>query len=74
MNVLRLGEDLVARARRWMFESALPFWAVAAFDPETGAPRESLTLDARADAGEGILRVRTLARQIYVFAHADYLG
>jgi mannose/cellobiose epimerase-like protein (N-acyl-D-glucosamine 2-epimerase family) len=65
---------MVVRARRWMFETALPFWAAAGFDPDTGAPRESLTLDGTADAGEGFLRVRTLARQIYVFAHADYLG
>jgi mannose/cellobiose epimerase-like protein (N-acyl-D-glucosamine 2-epimerase family) len=71
--VNRLDPDLIARARHWLFEQALPFWAEHGFDRH-GMPYESLTLDGLSDAGEGFHRVRALARQVYVFAHADVLG
>jgi mannose/cellobiose epimerase-like protein (N-acyl-D-glucosamine 2-epimerase family) len=72
--MLSIDPALIARARTWLFDDALPFWASNGFDHITGAPRESLTLDGTADAKEGFQRVRALTRQVYVFAHGDYLG
>ena len=61
------------RARRWLFELALPFWSAHGIDRELGGYVEELLLDG-SDAGVGYKRVRVIARQIYVFSHASLLG
>lgn len=72
----RVDEVLAAVAaewRRWFHDTALPFWRGRAFDAELGLFHERLHLDGRADRGCP-LRVRTQARQIYVYAHAHLMG
>ena len=52
---------------------ALPLWASAGVDARTGAFLEQLHLDGRPDPG-AVRRMRSQARQIYVYAHATLLG
>ncbi|MDP2314137.1 MAG: AGE family epimerase/isomerase [Pseudomonadota bacterium] len=61
------------RARQWMFQSALPFWAHAGVDPAHGGFHEALDLKGRPARG-GFRRLRVTCRQIYVFSHAATLG
>jgi mannose/cellobiose epimerase-like protein (N-acyl-D-glucosamine 2-epimerase family) len=57
----------------WMFDQALPFWAVHGIDAEHGGYVEQLDLDGR-DAGVEFKRTRVACRQVYVFSHAAVLG
>lgn len=57
----------------WMFDQALPFWAVHGVDGARGGFIEQLTFDGR-DAGVEFKRTRVACRQIYVFSHAAILG
>ncbi|WP_420434286.1 AGE family epimerase/isomerase [Hyphobacterium sp.] len=57
----------------WMRDAALPVWAETGWDHSRGGFFERLNLDATADR-DAIRRVRSQARQIYVFAHAHELG
>jgi mannose-6-phosphate isomerase len=57
----------------WMRDRSLPFWLEHGADPASGFFWEKLDLGGRPLAFEE-LRVRTQARQIYVFAHAACLG
>jgi mannose-6-phosphate isomerase len=59
--------------RDYFVAIVLPFWATAAFDEEAGQFMEGLQPDGSPDPS-GIVRIRTAARQIYVFAHASLLG
>ena len=61
--------------RRWLFETALPFWAGAAIDPAHGNISETLNLDGThlAPARDQTLRVRVAARQLFTIAHARHL-
>lgn len=59
--------------RRWLFDAALPFWAERGVDRLHGGFIEALDLQGR-DAGLAFKRVRVIARQTYVFAHAAHLG
>ncbi|WP_417481974.1 AGE family epimerase/isomerase [Maricaulis sp.] len=61
------------RVRNWLFDSALPMWATNGFDRETGVCRERLALDGTIE-DPGFRRIRALARQIYVYSHAEALG
>ena len=61
------------RWRRWFGEAALPFWRTTGWDAATGLFLERLDLDAVPDRTAGS-RVRTQARQVYVYAHAYLLG
>lgn len=63
----------LTRLTRFFVDEALPVWARIAFDERTGHFMEALELDGSADRS-GIVRTRTAARQIYVFAHASVLG
>lgn len=61
------------RLCRWWREDAMPFWLERAWDARHGGFYESLTLE-----GDGVYgdtrRVRTQARQVYVFARAQFEG
>ncbi len=57
----------------WMFDQALPFWAVHGLDAERGGYIEQLTLEGQ-DAGVEFKRTRVACRQVYVFSHAATLG
>jgi len=57
----------------WMFDQALPFWAVHGIDGVNGGFVEQLTFDGR-DAGVEFKRTRVTCRQVYVFSHAAVLG
>jgi mannose/cellobiose epimerase-like protein (N-acyl-D-glucosamine 2-epimerase family) len=59
--------------RSWMFDQALPFWAVHGLDAEHGGYVEQLTLDGR-DAAIDFKRTRVACRQVYVFSHAATMG
>lgn len=59
--------------RTWMFETALPFWAATALDQDGFGFLEQLDLDGR-PRDPGFKRLRTQARQVYVFCHAHLLG
>lgn len=63
----------LTRLTRFFVEEALPVWARTSFDERSGHFMEALELDGSADQS-GIVRTRTAARQIYVFAHASVLG
>lgn len=59
--------------RTWIFEAALPFWAANALDPNGFGFLEQLDLHGR-PRDPGFKRLRTQARQTYVFCHAHLLG
>ena len=59
--------------RGWLFEQALPFWSARALDPNGYGFLEQLDLDGR-PLDPGFKRLRTQARQVYVFCHAHLLG
>ncbi|PPJ49046.1 N-acylglucosamine 2-epimerase [Rhizobium sp. KAs_5_22] len=61
------------RLKDFFIEEALPKWAVAAYDERHGQFMESLKLDGTPET-TGIVRTRTAARLIYVYAHATVLG
>lgn len=61
------------RAREWLFERALPWWAAHSWDEDNGGVVEAFTFDGK-DAALPIKRTRVLCRQIYVFSHAHVLG
>lgn len=61
------------RLADWFTTEALPFWLDAGFDAENGHFLEKLELDGT-PGHSGVLRTRTAARQIYVYAHAAALG
>lgn len=61
------------RIRHWLFDDALPFWAENGLDKNHGGYVEYFeTGSLKPFTGER--RVRTIARQIYVFSHASLLG
>jgi mannose/cellobiose epimerase-like protein (N-acyl-D-glucosamine 2-epimerase family) len=62
-----------ARYRDWIAAKALPLWATAGFDAGRGMFQERL--DKRGAPQEYVpRRAMVQCRQIYVFAHAAYLG
>lgn len=61
------------RARQWMFQKALPFWAEVGVDRVRGGFHEALGLDGR-PLVDGDRRLRVTCRQIYVYSHAATLG
>ena len=61
------------RLAKWFVDEALPRWATTGFDDVNGHFLEGLALDGAPEAS-GLLRTRSAARQIYVFAHAHTLG
>jgi mannose-6-phosphate isomerase len=63
----------LARLRSHFVDTVLPRWLETAFDEPSQQFVEGLELDGTPDTS-GIVRVRTAARQIYVFAHAHSLG
>lgn len=63
----------LTRLRTYFIDSILPRWLSAAFDEKAGQFVEALELDGSPDR-TGIVRVRSAARQIYVYAHAAALG
>lgn len=65
--------NIIADLRTWMTGTALPFWAGTGFNASQGSFYETLDLAGHPNA-EGSLRIRTQARQIYVYAHAAHLG
>ncbi|WP_297731452.1 AGE family epimerase/isomerase [uncultured Maricaulis sp.] len=63
----------VARFVDWGLTRALPFWEERAWDRRSGGFLESLSFDGLPISGD-IRRVRTQARQIFVFARAHLEG
>jgi mannose/cellobiose epimerase-like protein (N-acyl-D-glucosamine 2-epimerase family) len=61
------------RLTTWFVDKALPYWLDAGFDRVNGHFVEALAPDGTAET-TGVLRTRTAARQIYVYAHAHALG
>ena len=71
---LRIEDQAAAkRAKSWLVELALPLWATAGFDPESGLFRERLALDGGPIANIPH-RLMVQARQIYVFSEAGRQG
>ncbi|MHA6288871.1 AGE family epimerase/isomerase [Maricaulis sp. CAU 1757] len=62
-----------ARLAEWGPQSALPFWIESAWDKRHGGFYETLEFSGEGRHGD-IRRVRTQARQIYVFARAHVEG
>jgi mannose-6-phosphate isomerase len=63
----------VARLKTYFIDSILPRWLSLAFNDNAGQFVESLELDGSPERS-GIVRVRSAARQIYVYAQATVLG
>ena len=61
------------RARAWLFDDALPFWAEVGVDRTRGGFHEALDLSGRPLPG-GFRRLRVACRQIYAFSHGALLG
>lgn len=61
------------RLKAHFIDVVLPTWLHAAFDEDNGQFVEALELDGVAET-TGVVRVRTAARQIYVYAHAHAVG
>jgi mannose/cellobiose epimerase-like protein (N-acyl-D-glucosamine 2-epimerase family) len=61
------------RLKTYFIDTILPFWLSAAFDDQSGQFVEGLQLDGSQEP-TGVVRIRTAARQIYVYAHAAALG
>jgi mannose/cellobiose epimerase-like protein (N-acyl-D-glucosamine 2-epimerase family) len=57
----------------WLRNTALPFWADAGLDRQTGLFFETLAPQGHAVAGADV-RMRVQFRQVYVYAHAAVLG
>ena len=57
----------------WFKAIALPFWTQRAWDPINGGFLEALNLDGSSVFGDS-RRVRTQARQVYVFARSHLAG
>lgn len=68
-----LQASLTTRVHDWVFSSALPFWAQHGMDPKHGGPVEAFSMDG-APSDPGFKRTRVVARQLYVFSHAQILG
>ena len=64
---------LIARARAWTFEQALPFWATTGRDAPGLGFVERLDRDGRVEPLD-FKRFRVQARQVYVFSHAEVMG
>jgi mannose-1-phosphate guanylyltransferase / mannose-6-phosphate isomerase len=64
--------NLKAELRRWLFDDALPLWAGAGRNGETGGFEEAIGWDGR--PVETPLRARVQARQVYSYATAGALG
>ena len=62
----------IADLKRWLTRDALPLWASAGVDPQTGAFEEAIGWDGRAVPGPR--RARVQARQVYVYATAGLQG
>ncbi len=74
----RLSGDIAhdrspAAIRDWLFGACLPFWAEHGIDRAHGGVHEALDFAGR-PAPHDRKRLRVLARQIYVFAHAEHMG
>jgi len=67
------GTPGLDRFVRWFAEAALPNWIERGFDRSHGQFVEALALDGR-PTDDPMLRVRSAARQIYVFADAPTRG
>jgi mannose/cellobiose epimerase-like protein (N-acyl-D-glucosamine 2-epimerase family) len=71
-SLAHLEAALLARWRGWFEQEALPFWLARGFRAD-GLAVEQLDLDGTPDPSPP-LRVRSQARQVYVFAQATRLG
>ncbi|ABI66724.1 MAG: mannose-6-phosphate isomerase [Maricaulis maris] len=63
----------IDRYAEWFKATALPFWQQRAWDPQSGGFLESVNLDGSPVFGDS-RRVRTQARQVYVFARSHLAG
>lgn len=65
--------DAAGRFRAWMRDAALPVWAERGWDAARGGFFERFDLAGQPDR-DAVRRVRSQARQVYVFAHGEQLG
>lgn len=63
----------LAQLKTYFIDTILPHWLAVAFDDQAGQFVEGLDLDGTPEK-TGVVRVRSAARQIYVYAHAAALG
>lgn len=59
-------------ARKWLFEDALPFWSLHGMDEANGGFHEVLDLEGQSTNADK--RLRTMARQIFVYGKAKEMG
>lgn len=62
-----------AAAKRWLVETAFPYWAANGIDYAHGGVHEALLFDGN-PSPHPAKRLRVLARQIYCFSQAKLLG
>ena len=67
------GYPALARLVKWFVGDALPRWVGSGYDDVQGQFLECLAVDGLPESS-GLLRTRSAARQIYVYAHAHALG
>ena len=70
-NAVETG-SWVNRVRHWLFEETLPLWSTNGVDRVHGGFHETLGFDGLPKSNPK--RMRTMARQIYVFSVAKLLG
>lgn len=62
----------VAQVKDWIFNQALPYWALRSIDYQNGGVHEALDYDGK-PVDLGYKRLRVLARQIYCFSKAQHM-
>jgi len=60
------------KLRHWLFDDALPFWMRHGLDTKAGGFHEVLDFKGKSTGADK--RLRTMARQVYVFAKASEMG
>jgi mannose/cellobiose epimerase-like protein (N-acyl-D-glucosamine 2-epimerase family) len=68
-----MGGTALDHLKAEFIDKMLPKWAATAFDAKQGQFMECLQLDGSPDQSQ-VVRTRTAARLIYVYAHASVLG
>lgn len=61
------------QVKDWIFNQALPYWALRSIDYQHGGVHEALNYDGK-PVDLGHKRLRVLARQIYCFSEAQRMG
>lgn len=73
LDVVSPSKIRFAEVAEWMDRYALPYWASTGYDEHRQVCRERLALNG-AVADPEFRRTRALARQVYVYSHAQLMG